>query len=613
MVSYMSMPQFKATIGSVDYINDRVLSTEIVRRENAFDTASLTLVENNSDLYPTITTGSTVEFLVKDQSETTYTALLKGIVRFPVLLHGKNESLLLKCDGAGYGLADMVVAQEYGTQSSNPTLDTLQEILVDPTNGIIPAWVNHYLGSANDSGFNYTTDHVEDVMVAVIPHLSFPYKPANKCIDDICDFLTAQQAGNAGPHWIVTTDNQFLLKSIGNSLAHWDKYYGASQAASTLTQGIDFLEENFEPMGPEKNVIIYYGAWRRPSNGDAWTEAQATSWGSSEGHLTVSDTDTKQIVGSKSLKINQDDGVTHKDLVAYYPTTVNAAWDFTSFGEFQIPTLNFYLLRSAAMTDFQVFLSTQGVGGGTVTQDLTVDEDDKWFHFSLPVGPQFVTYVWGGTAGKWSVGAGTINWAKIDDVYFVCNDAEHDEYICIDGLHFGGASVCRVARDQWPAEGGTLGQSTNTVKIKPITDDIGKDDSLKATDDSGFMAQMAYAELLRLRKTVITGTVTIPLIKDALPGQWFHIHAKTKADGTFAIDKDMRATKITHVIQPPPAGYTSTLELTDDLTNSHARARYEDTNKVWAAIRPEWQDRQASSMKAGNLDIRVTRLEKAYA
>jgi len=611
------MPQNRVTLGGAASINN-ALEIQVIMIENGFDTATITLPDTKSAGYPTITQGVTEVIEVKDASDASYTQLSNGIVRFPILpLSGANEIMILKCDGAGYGLGDLVVAQEYGEQSANadvvnPDGDcTILEILTNTNHGIITKWVNHYMETTNDTGFNYTVDHIEDIVVDSIPYIIFPYKPANKCIDDLCDLITAQQAGNAGPHWIVTTDNQFILKSINQSATHWTKYYGNNQANATLTQGLDFLEENFEPMGPEANVIIYGGAWRRPSGGDAWTETKATEWGSSEGHLTISDTNTKNIVGSKSLKINQDDGVTHKDLIAYYPSTQDAAWDFTSFGSFQTPTLNFYLLRSATMTAFKVFLVTYGVGGGSVYQDLTVDEDDKWFHFSLPIGPQYVTYVWGGTSGKWSVGAGTINWAQIDEIYFSCNDAEHDEYLCIDGLHFGNTNVCRVARDQWPSEGGTLGQPTNTVKTKTITDDIGKDDSLKATDDSGFMAQMALSELLRLRKTVTVGSITVPMIKDALPGQWFHIHAKTKADGSFAIDKDMRATKITQIIQP--SGYTSKLELTDDLTNSHARPRYEDTNKIWAATRPEWQDRQASSMKANNLDIRITRLEKAYA
>jgi hypothetical protein len=65
-------------------------------------------------------------------------------------------------------------------------------------------------------------------------------------------------------------------------------------------------------------------------------------------------------------------------------------------------------------------------------------------------------------------------------------------------------------------------------------------------------------------------------------------------------------------MNPAPVGFRSKIEVTTDVTNSHARSRYEDANKMYAAIRPEYQDRQATNQKTGDLDIRIARLEKAY-
>ena len=139
--------------------------------------------------------------------------------------------------------------------------------------------------------------------------------------------------------------------------------------------------------------------------------------------------------------------------------------------------------------------------------------------------------------------------------------------------------------------------------MKLIVDDVGKDDSLVAADDSGLMAQLAYNELLRLQKTALAGTVDLTsIVPDALPGQLFNVQ------GT-----DMRCTQIVHTIAPSPEGYRTLLTLTDDLINSRARMRYEDTNRVWESIRPEWQDRQASNIKAGTVDWRIQRLIKDYA
>jgi hypothetical protein len=133
-----------------------------------------------------------------------------------------------------------------------------------------------------------------------------------------------------------------------------------------------------------------------------------------------------------------------------------------------------------------------------------------------------------------------------------------------------------------------------------ITDDVGKDDSLKASDTTGLRAQLAYSALLRLQKPSTVGTVETPMIKDALPGQLFSIQ------GT-----DYRVTKIIQSISKD--GYQSQPSLTDDVTNGRARVRYEDINKIYAAIRPEWQDTQSSSIKAGTVDWRIARLIKDYA
>jgi hypothetical protein len=92
------------------------------------------------------------------------------------------------------------------------------------------------------------------------------------------------------------------------------------------------------------------------------------------------------------------------------------------------------------------------------------------------------------------------------------------------------------------------------------------------------------------------------MIKDILPGQWVYVQST-----------DYRVTKIVQNINPASLGYSTTLEVTSDLINGRARSRYEDINKQWEAIRPEWQDRQASNLKAGNVDWRVSRLVKTYA
>jgi len=150
--------------------------------------------------------------------------------------------------------------------------------------------------------------------------------------------------------------------------------------------------------------------------------------------------------------------------------------------------------------------------------------------------------------------------------------------------------------------------------MKVVTDNIGKDDTCQSgtpgTTDVGTIARLAYAELLRCQTTPIVGTFTTPIIPTALPGQLVHVHAKKKKDGSFNIDSNFRITAVIHSMTNQ--GFLTRFDVTDDVTNSHPRSRFGDINKVLAAARPEFQDRQASSIKMPELDITQTVLEEDY-
>jgi hypothetical protein len=603
MPAYMVLPQSQLTLGTTAYSNIN-LTAIITRLENGFDTATFELPDGQSYYYPTVTNGTAFQFDVKDASEASYTTLSKGIVRFPILPYGNNELLQLKCDGVAYGLKDTVVAQEYGTQSSHPTLDTINEILTDATYGILTKYVNKILGSATNSGFSYTSILEAAGGGDIVPYVYFPYKPCNKAIDDLIDLITAVREGSAGHHWIVTTDDVFHLKSIDETQVGWTKYYGDSQTDSTLEQGKDFTQFQFEPIGPEANYIIYNGTWIKPSSRD-YCEGNASDYVSSSPYNVASDDTVKYIVGSQGIRVTNSasTGVEFK-----YPESQDAAWDFTFFTGQNIPSFQFYLLLSDLMSDggsglvFAVKLATDNSNYFWANlSNSDIASIDTWTHFSFPIGPSNKTIAKNGFT--WNE-QGSPDWADINYFWIFCPMVN---YAVLDGAHFGAAQVTRIAKN-------STNITSNKVKMKTLTDIIGKDDTLTSgtvgTTDTGLMARMAYMELLRLQTTSIVGTVTVPMLKDALPGQWFHIHAKKNPDETFNIDKDMRATKVIHVAGP--TGYYTTLNLTDDLTNSHPRPAYEDRNKIVAATRPDYQDAQATSIKAGNVDIRVTPLEEDY-
>ena len=591
----LTKPKHKLTLGAVNEYECEILrDARVTRRENGFDIATI-VIDNESMIYPYIVTAETAVQLEVTNEGASYPTnpMFKGVCRFPIANIDKDKNAVaLSCLGAGYGHGEMLVAQEYGAQSANPALDTISEILTDATHGIIPRYVNRILeaGAAGDSGFNYDVTDV-DAINDVIRYIEFPYKPADKSINDLIDLISALKAGSAGAHWIVTTDDHFRLKLLTSSQAgEWDKYYGASQANATLVYGEDYEDYNLEVQKAEGNYIIYYGLWRRPGNGDAWTNSTTDGWGFEDITLSVN-TDHK-IVGTGSLKLQEDTHDASNEI--HYPSGKNAGWDFTLFdSQRYVPTINFYVEKHQDVESLIFRLCTsdaayiQTINFGT--SGTYIKTNDKFYHFSIPIGEYWDTVT--RESIGWNEIVGAFDWNNINFLQFLYYDAIGD-CIYIDGLHFGNVPLCRVA---W--NGNLPG---NTAKMRLIVDDIGKDDSLIATDDSGTMAQLAYAELLRQQKETLNLQVKTNMLHEALPGQWFYVNSI-----------DMRATQLIQEIHGDD--YTTTLNLTDDVTNGRARLRYEDLNKQYANLRPEFQDRQATNIKAGSIDWRISRLVKNYA
>jgi hypothetical protein len=608
-MKYMQNPQFQVTFPVETFTCRKLIDAQINLIENDYWTAKLTF-DNEPDLFPhIINAGTPVIVEVKDASEITWTKIFSGTCLIPDYTTSSPKNLTVQCVGEGYALNMMNALEEYGTQSRNPLLDTLTEILTDTNAGLISKWVNHYQGSTTASGYNINTTKIETI-TDVITYTSSQDKPIDKYLNDLIDIVTALKLGGAGPQWIVDNDKYLRVKIIGSEQSGWTKYVGGYKEVSTITKGIDYVGGDFQPIGKQANVVKYHGTWRRPSDGDAWTENTPTLWGCYSEN-TIAATGDYNIVDAYGINCTKDAGAVNS-LIFWTPKefeTVGANWNFSYFNHENIPSINFYLLRNGAIglnspsnndNKIRLFLvktpladPEHSVGEPTDAYytDLTVSSADENEHFSIPL-----------TDSAWKK-YGTIDWTEINGIEFwtytgtgVC--------VSIDGLYFGGATVYRTARQEFPDEivagRGSLGATTNPIRMKVITDSLDKDDSLDATDDTGLMAQFAYAELLRLCKTVINGKLTTLMVPIALPGQYLYI------DG-----KDWRATRLTHTISATEGMHTN-WEVTDDLTNSHPRLRFEDVNKIYESIRPEWQDRQSSSIKAGNIDIRVTPLEKAY-
>jgi hypothetical protein len=596
-VTYMELSVNRVTVdGSL--ITATILNGKVELKENDYWTALL-VFNNMPTVYPSpITINSAIKVEVADNSlaSPTWKTIFSGTVLFPDYTFGSETKIAFQCVGKGYPLNMMNCAEEYGTQSLNPSLDAINGVITDTSKGVIPKWCNKYAGTTYSSGYSIDTTYVEN-LIGTIPYLYSPWKPINKFIDDLCDLNTALVSGTyAGPHWIVDHDGKLRIKRVGATQTGWTLYYGNSQANATLTAGVDFFDGDFQPVGKEANVILYYGNWRRPSSGDSWTENTSSLWGVNA-YTVKSDSSTVHIVGLYSIKAVATNGV----LLLKYPSS-SAHWNFSVFPEFTKPTVNLYVQVHNPYGGMAVVIRIVDNNGASLFTDITssVSSADVPAHFEFPIGP---FYKMNHTANSWTNSyGGAFDWSDVSHIQIEENNLVTGSVeLYVDGLHFGGAPILRVARQEFPDEvvsgRGTLGTAANPVKFKVITDNTGKDDSLNATDDSGLMAQLDKAELLRAVKETINGKFSTPMIPDVLPGQYVYL------------GKDYRVTKITQEIG---ADYRTHFEVTDDLTNSHSRLRYEDQNKIWAANRPEWQDRQAASLKASNIDIRVARLEKAY-
>ena len=584
--------------------SDVVAEAKVILRENGVGLAEISL-DNELSIYPNDVI--THDLLTLSIGETTGSAtpIFYGNVQFPkATIQENTNKVMLTCQHVGYGLCEMVVGNEYGSQSKNPTLDTLKKILTDSTYGILPAYVDKVLGSATDSGWDlfnssYTSDHIANP-TDVIKYVEFPLKPANKCLEDLCDLTTALKAGDAGVHWTVDNTGFFRLKvlgtsqtaSVGSGAPDWTVWYGGTtndNGQATITLGDDADLIDYEEQKEEATHILYYGNFRRPGNGDAWTETDVSDWGTDDANITLDSADDIFAVGSASVEATLNNASLN---YFRYPASKDAHWDFTKMGDFtHVPTLNFSVYRAGMNVAYFLKLFTDATHNYILKQtsslNLPLTEQDKWYNFEVPIGPHWrnkeYSLYWADHL------ADSLDWSDVNWIEFGINGSVGNRFF-VDGLHFGNVPVCRIAKNT----------SFPFTRMKTIVDNIGKDDSLIASDDSGTMAQLAYAELLRSQKTVYTNIVKVPILPDALPGQQFSLNGAT-----------YRATEIMHEIKN--SDYTTTLTLTSDLTNSYTRRRYEDLNKQYNNFLPKYQTRAATNISSGTIDYRVQRLEKDYA
>lgn len=606
MPTYMTQPTTKLTIATVEY-QMKCPNIIVDRVENGMDTATVILTDvDAANFESNVDEGDAISVEVKDKNDASWIKIFNGVVTVCVAsLNSQEGSLIkLKCDGAAYGFKRTSCGQEYGAESPLSTMDTIKEIVEDATYGIVDKWVERYL-DLGSSGYSYTTS--VETITGTINYAYFPYKPCNQAVNDLCDLVTAIKAGAAGCHWIVTTDDKFRLKTIGSTLDIWYKYYLNSATDATLEQGVDFLGFIFEKLESEANYILYHGATVKPIGFDKWTENNAADWGS---NVTCDVTnDTYNVKGTYSIRMQSKNTAGATTILARYPDSLDLSLNFDKItGEYNVPVLHVWLACDAALWTYNgtinIFMLTDATNywATTARTRQIFTQSSEWAQVTIPVS---ANYPLSTNTPSWFRGWTQVNspdWADINGIDFAWATNTDGDDLYIDNLYFKGY-VLRGAKDS------TL-ITNDKAKVKVITDNVAKYDTWDAATDTGTIARLAYKELLRLKGTPLVGRVTVKMLKDLLPGQYVHLHAKKKSDGTFQIDKDFRATRLKHIISMK--GYNTTIMVTDDVTNSQPRMAYDDLNKVIADIRPEFQDRQATSFKTRDIDVTQQILEKDY-
>jgi len=590
-----STPSFKIEISGSTFINETATTIMIKRVENNLSYVVLTVDDYLSSNFVDVFDAFDAIIVSLRYGSDAWSKVFSGVVSSaePHISQEQGEVLNVGAWGEGKALLDTHCDENYGVESiNNSAIDTPKEIIDD----LITNHINKEFGGAA-SGYAIVSE-VDNVHAGLsVTHLPSQYLDNFVNVNRVCSLATAFAAATPGVHWFVDPDKNLMVKEIdqNHSSTNWDRYYGGSQANATIEVAQDMILYDFNKNVEEyANSIVLSSMFRKPSE-DRWTESGHALWGEGGGGngLSSSAVAGEFIVGSNSLKHLTDGAVTQ----TFFPSAKNAGWNLNNIGSPNtVPTLNFYINMSSILADLDIHLYT-GVGNSYYYDlDNNMTLASKLYHFSLPVG-KYHNYR---TDFEWTA-TGAPDWANINWIEFEWDGVLND-YINVDDLHFSGV-VVREARD-------TSEITANDLHQKVIRNDTAVNDTMIASDDSGTAAQLCYAELLRRSQTPIVGMIQIPMLPDLLPGQTLHIHACKQEDGTFRINKDMRVKDLRHIVNST-AGFTTILNLTDDVTNTHAFGvpnQYTLMKQYAGALAHS----EARNLKGGALDNAIPRLSVNY-
>ena len=597
---------FKVTVDGTDYVNTRFPSILVTGRENGVASAILIAENTHSNFYPdNVACFDSIQVYVKKHSAAAYTELFNGTVRDLVPMVTDQQVVTLKCKGLGQALLETHCNRSYGSQSDNPTLDTVEEILEDLTDNMI----NKSYGSANNTGYALTKTYIPTIDVALsIAYLNLPYQSNKDLFDRVLTVDTAHRDGaTAGPHYFVDVAGNIRVKTISDQQAGagaiptWGNYCGGSAAAVSLYEGVDFKSCIVnEPTGKYANNIVLATDLRKPPY-DYWTEGCVPgSWGTE--NLDGLTADATCVVGTVSMKIAFAIGQGE----AYYPSTEDAGWDVTTWGsEKTIPRLNFYYREHGVNSLTTIYMFTSDHNGADSyclfpLFPFNGFTDDIWYHISLPIGPYWASAE-ESKQYRWTK-LGNGDWSDIKGISFSGIRSTAGDVTYIDDLHFTG-KIVREAVD-------TTEVTDHNEHQKVFISRTALDDTCKASDDTGMAGYYTYAELLRRVNVPRTITFTIPIRPELLPGEYFKIYAGKTLSGAYKINGvDFRTLQYTHAIGMAE-GFDTTVSATNDLLNSFPINPVDTRNILNEYILIN--NAKAMDMKGGEVDLLIPHMRKTY-
>jgi len=623
MVTFGEFPEIKITCthGGIPYsLEGYHTDTQVILVENAVNQATVVATDtkgevflNKCDLNDIFTVD--LRWLSKGP---TWTRRFYGRVNDLTPIFTENGELVtIRARGSEESLLAMLVGEQYGSQSANPTLNTILEVLTDPvTNkGVIPRWVLKVLNTDTDSGYALNTTKIAD-LASDFKYLYWGYKPAINCLDDMLDLISAANAPNAGAHWIANYSDDTCYLCVATVGAHenppadvWPTWWNTDQAGSTIEVAKDMIVSNFTKQRAKANYVLYHGRVIKPLDLDSWTENNAASWIDLTAGSVSDDPDGK--VGA-AIKItsNHTGGPAPELEIAVYPTTDNLNLNITNMGgKYDVPVFHVWAKIDAAtyasnLGFWFIFRDSDNdyYSIGSYNSKEMFAGADRWTEFTLPIGPYWMEAMH--AIPNWYNGpfAGmmTPQWSDIQQIGVTYYMEADNQNVWVDNWYISG-SVMRGAKDAAKI-------ASQKAIIQLIVDNVAKDDTC-STDDSGVMAQLAKAELYRSVTTPIIGEICIPGQETILPGQLAHIHFGKK-NGTFNIDKDMRFTQV--VDRFNLQGYFSYLTPTDDVKNSRPIQPHKGYNLILEATNPNFQNRERTSVKTRDIDITQPILEVNY-